>query len=160
MPPLMNWTSRGALALAFGIGLVGFFTYRGFPYAPYEALTTQIRQQIEPGDVILHSNKLTAIPSEYYAPALDHKYIADPPRSGSDTLAVATQEVLGLIAEPDAASATAGAERVFFLIFPREIDDYANLGQPRHPHLGWLRDEFDLVAVQAWGDLELYEFSR
>lgn len=160
LPPLMIWTARVGLALGIGIGLLGFFTYHGFPYAPYEAITAEIRAQMEAGDVILHSNKLTAIPSEYYAPELDHRYVADPPGSGSDTLALATQEVLGLIADPDAASAVGEADRVFFLMFGREVQEYEQLGEPRHPHLGWLEDEFKLVGLQEWGDLELYEFSR
>jgi hypothetical protein len=160
LPPLMNWTFRAALVVAFGVGLWGFYSYRGFPYAPYTAITAEIGERMRANDVILHSNKLTAIPSEYYAPELDHRYIADPPRSGSDTLALATQEVLGLIADLDAASAVRGAERVYFLMFSREVQEYRNLGAVRHPHLGWLQDQFEEFEVQEWGDLELYEFSR
>ena len=45
----------------------------------------------------------------YAGPDLQQRYLADPPRSASDSLAPATQAVLGLPASADAASAVADA---------------------------------------------------
>jgi hypothetical protein len=63
--------------------------------------------QVGEGDVILHSNKLTMLPMTYYArlqgAAMPQRYVADRSGSGEDTLALPTQEVLGLIAAPCAA---------------------------------------------------------
>jgi mannosyltransferase len=160
LPALMRWTGWAAMAVAFALGLLGFFTYRGFPYAPFEQLDRELARVVRPGDVILHSNKLTAIPAVYYDPALPHQFLADPPGSGSDTLAPATQQVLGLVAEPDAAAAVGDARRVFFIIFEREEDEYQSLGEAGPPALNWLEDSFVPVYAQSWNDLVVYEFSR
>jgi mannosyltransferase len=160
LPRLMHWTGWAAMAFAFALGLFGFFTYRGFPYAPFAALDRDLERAYQPGDIILHSNKLTAIPAAYYDPELPHQYLADPPGSGSDTLAAATQEILGMIAEPDAADAVGDARRVYFIIFAREEEEYQALGTDAHPALGWLEGRFRMVDAQAWNDLVVYEFDR
>ena len=51
---------------------------------------------------------------------LEHRYLADPPGSGSDTLARATQQILGLFAEPEISAAVGDAAGVWFIVFPRE----------------------------------------
>ncbi|HLB64647.1 MAG TPA: glycosyltransferase family 39 protein [Anaerolineales bacterium] len=153
-------TGAGALLLAFVLGLAGFFSYRGFPYAPFDELTAYLRAHREPSEVILHSNKISAIPAVYYEPGLVQEYLADPPNSGSDTLARATQEVLGLLAEPDAAGAVGEAEGVWFVIFPREIEDYLALGLPGHPALAWLEARYSVERIEEFGELRAYHFIR
>ncbi len=98
------------------------------------------------------------LPSYYYDESLPHTYIADPPGTGSDTLAMPTQEVLGLIAQPDASSAVGDAQQVFFVMFGREIGDYDVQGAVKHPHLSWLEEHYSLVEQTAWDDLLLYRF--
>jgi len=154
------WTGRGALVLATLVGLFGFYTYRGFPYAPYADLGAAIGDQRVPGEVILHSNKITALPAIYADPDLDQHYLADPPGSGSDTLARATQDVLGLWADPDVASAVGSATGVWFILFPQEIEDYRSLGLPGHPALTWLEEHFQAAGTQAFGELMVYHFVR
>jgi hypothetical protein len=110
--------------------------------------------------VILHSNKISAIPAAYVDPGLEQEYLADPPGSGSDTLALATQQVLGLLAEPDAARAVGEAEGVWFVIFPREIEDYVSLGFPEHPALAWLENRYSVERVEEFGELRVYHFVR
>jgi 4-amino-4-deoxy-L-arabinose transferase-like glycosyltransferase len=158
--PVFTWTGRPALALAFAVGLFGFYTYSGFPYAPYPNLDEFLRQHRAPGDVIVHSNKLSAIPAIYYAPDLEQRYLADPPGSGSDTLAPATQRVLGLMAQSDIAAASQGASGVWFIVFPREIEEYRALGTGDHPALAWLEARFRTADVSDWGDLRVYHFAR
>lgn len=160
MPNIARWTGWGALAVAFALGLFGFYSYHGFPYAPFAAVDRDLERVYQPGDVILHSNKLTAIPAAYYNPELPHRYLADPPGSGSDTLAPATQQVLGLIADPDVVSAVGDARRVFFIMFARETEEYRALGRGEHPALSWLEDHFRKVNAQTWDDLVVYEFFR
>ena len=148
----------GCLALAFAIGLFSREAYQGFPYAPFENVNNYITSELDEGGVVLHSNKITMLPSYYYDESLPHTYIADPPGAGSDTLALPTQEVLGLIAQPDAIRAVGDARQVFFVIFGREIGDYDALGAIKHPHLSWLEEHYSLVEQTAWDDLSLYRF--
>jgi hypothetical protein len=151
-------TAGVALAAAFAIGLFGFFTYRGFPYAPFDEVGASLSARRQPGEIILHSNKITAIPAAYYDSDLDQRYLADPPGSGSDTLALATQEVLGLIADPDAESAVGEAAGVWLVIFPREIEEYRGLGLEQHPALAWLEAHYALLSVEEFGELAVYHF--
>jgi len=157
---LFRTTGMGALLLAFVLGLWGFYTYRGFPYAPFANLTAYLRAEARSSEVILHSNKISAIPAAYYDPALEQHYLADPPDSGSDTLARATQQVLGLLAEPDAATAVGEADGVWLVIFPREIDDYRALGFSGHPAVQWLESGYTLDRVVAFGELNAIHYVR
>jgi len=148
------------LAVGVAMGLYQHITYRGFPYAPYEALNQSLRERAMEGDVIFHSSKLTMLPAVYYDRDLPQTYIADPPGSRVDTLAPATQQVLGLEAQADIESAAGEARRVWFIIFDQSIQEYVKAGEPTHPHLAWLNANYSLVEVQNWGDLRVYLFSK
>jgi hypothetical protein len=148
----------GSLAFAFAVGLFSHETYRGFPYAPFENVNDYISSELDEGGVVLHSNKITMLPSFYYDESLPHTYIADLPGAGSDTLALPTQEALSLFAQPDAISAVGGAQQVFFVMFAREISDYEVLGVINHPHLSWLTENYSLDEQTTWDDLSLYKF--
>lgn len=152
--------SAVALILAFPLGLYGFYSYAGFPYAPYASLDAYLSSHRSPGEVIVHSNKISALPAHYYAPDLTQRYLADPPRSGSDTLAPATQEVLAFVADPDVAAATGDASGVWFVIFPREIEDYRSQGYTDQPALAWLESGYRLESQTMFGDLRVYHFVR
>lgn len=149
-----------ALVIAFPLGLYGFYSYAGFPYAPYATLDAYLAAHRSPGEVIVHSNKISALPARYYAPGLTQRYLADPPHSGSDTLAPATQEVLGFIADPDIATAMVDATGVWFVIFPREIEDYRSQGYAEHPAIAWLESGYRLASQTMLGDLRVYHFVR
>ncbi|HUS83760.1 MAG TPA: glycosyltransferase family 39 protein [Anaerolineales bacterium] len=155
---LESYFTIGCLAFAFAIGLFSRVTYRGFPYAPFENVNDYIISEIDEGGIVLHSNKITMLPAFYYDESLQHTYIADHPGAGSDTLALPTQEVLGLFAQPDALSAVGDAQQVFFVMFAREIGDYEALGVVNHPHLTWLIEHYSLEEQTAWDDLSLYRF--
>lgn len=149
-----------AVGLAFALGLASFYIYRGFPYAPFDEVNLVLKEQLSEDEVVLHSNKITLIPAVYDDATINHRYIADPPGSGSDTLAPATQEVLGLLAYEQVEQAVGDARGVWFIIFPREIDDYVAQGFEEHPTLTWLRMEFSLDDVSSYGDLDVYHFTR
>jgi hypothetical protein len=162
-PILPPFARRGALVAiggAFIVGLVSFYSYRGFPYAPFGEVNAFLHEQAAADEMVLHSNKITAIPAVYDDSSIDHRYLADPEGTGSDTLAPATQEVLGLMAEDDAASVVGDAAGVWFVIFPREIEDYLSLGLEEHPALAWLQAEFELEVVSNFGELDVYHFLR
>ena len=181
-PRLSNfiaWTGRVVLLVTFALGLYGYYySNEGFPYAPWSQLNEFLSKEQHGQEVVLHSNKITALPSRYYAgrirggtenedatdgtrqPELEHRYLPDPPGSGSDTLAPATQEVLGFLAEPSLGLAVNGSNGVWFIIFAREELDYIAEGYPAHPSLEKLHDLFTLDSISQFGELEAYHFVK
>jgi hypothetical protein len=147
------------LSVGFGLGVFHHVTYAGFPYAPFNNLAAELRSRLEPGDVILHSSKLSMLPMVYYDRRLAQGYIADPPGSGIDTLAPSTQKVLKLEASEDINSAIGNADRVWFLIFAESNQEYIRAGHARHPHLTYLIGRCTLLELQHWGSLDVYLFS-
>jgi mannosyltransferase len=158
--PGLVYLGYAALGVSCAVGLYGFFSYRGFPYAPYQAMDNYLAAQIGPGEVILHSNKISAIPAMYYDPSLPQSFLPDPPQSGSNTLSLATQEMLGIEAAQDVESAVDDAKGVWFIIFPGEIQDYQAAGLPQHPTLAWLEARYSIDRVEAFGELQVYHFVR
>jgi len=142
------------------MGIYNHITYAGFPYGPYAELDEYLAERAAPGDIILHSNKLTYLPMHYYDPSLSQQFLADLAGSGADTLAPATQAVLNVRAEPNIAAAVGEAPRVWFVIFGRAIDEYKSLGHSTHPQLLWMNSRFRLEAVSNWDDLQLYVYIR
>jgi len=152
-----------AFLLLVGGMLMGFYNhvnYAGFPYAPYADLDGYLADHSSEDDVILHSNKLTMLPMVYYDRDLPQRYLADPVGSGADTLAPATQEVLGFFAEPKISAAVGDARGVWLVIFQRAIEEYQALGYDTHPQLQWLNSHSNLKEISNWGDLRLYEYSN
>jgi len=160
MPKQIAFISGAVLMVGMAVGIFGHLTYAGFPYAPFSEVNSDLQKRLKVGEIVLHSNKLTMFPAIYYDDKLPHRYLSDPPGSGSDTLALPTQQVLGLMAFPDAESAVENAGRVFFLIFSRELTEYQELGFASHPHLSWLEAHFNQRNQWDWKDLLVYEFSH
>ncbi len=141
-------------------GVYNHITYAGFPYAPYADLNEHLAENSTEADVILHANKLTMLPMVYYGRDLPQRYLADPPDSGADTLAPATQEILGLIAEADIDTAVGNAWRIRFVIFEKAIEEYQHLGYSIHPQIQWLNSHFKQTEISNWGDLLVFEFIK
>ena len=144
----------------FFLGLFGYYTYKGFPYAPWTELNGDLKAAVGDQEIVLHSNKISALPAHYYDSVIDHRYLPDPPGSGSDTLAPATQEVLNFMAEETLKSAVHNTKGVWFVIFPREKLDYLAEGFQDHPTLEQLSEMFALESVSSYGELEAYHFVR
>ncbi len=136
------------------------YTYSEFPRSPFRDANTYLREHQEPGDVIVHENKLSFFPSHYYDRGLVQEYVGDAPGSPTDTLALPTQQVLGLLAQSNIAQATAGAQRVWFVVFQRSLDEAAELGL-EHASKAWLDREYRLTHLETFNDLLvcLYEAS-
>jgi hypothetical protein len=149
-----------ALAILFSSGIYQHLTYRDFPYAPFKELTHSLRNSLQDGDRIIHSNKLSMVPLLYFGRDLPQTFIADPPGSPTDTLAPATQEVLQIEAEPDIQSATNDAQRVWYVIYKRSIDEYVHAGKSTHPDFEYLNSNFDLQSQETWDGLQIYLFTK
>ena len=155
---------QGLIALlvvsGFGTGYYQHIVYNQFPYAPYAEIVKYLRNSSSMQDVILHSNKLTMLPAHYYDRDLPQKYLQDTPGSGADTLALPTQEILGLIAETSMEESVGDAKKVWFVIFTKAIDEYRALGYKTHPQIDWLEKHFRLERREDWEDISIYVFSR
>lgn len=158
LPALVQRIAAALLLLGFGLGISIHLSYDGFPYAPYAGLDASLAGRVAPGEVILHSNKLTFLPMDYYDRSLPQRFMADPPESASDTLAPATQAVMGIQADADIAQAVAAAPRIWFVIFERAIAEYQTAGAAEHPHLGWLDAHYRRERVENWGELQVYVY--
>jgi len=135
--------------------LVSYYGYDGFPRGPYVALDAFLRAQVLPADAIVHSNKLTFFPAHVYDRTLPQVFLADPAGAGSDTLALPTQQALGLFAT-DLETATAGKQRVWLVIFRQALAEMSGA----HPDVEWLKAHFRPAQTWDFGDMELMLFDK
>jgi hypothetical protein len=153
MPRAARYGLLAILVVLVGATLASYYGYQDFPRGPFVQLDAVLRARMQPGDVIVHSNKLTYFPAHYYDQALPQVFLGDPPGSGSDTLAYPTQQALGLYATTlDAA--TSGAGRVWLVIFKQAIAE----AQGVHPHVAWLEAHGTRVETLAIGDMDVMLF--
>lgn len=150
----------GLLAISFSAGIYQHLSYRGFPYGPFKEMTTFLQESIKPGDLILHSNKLSMLPAMYFDRSLPQTFIADQPGGATDTLASATQQVLGIEEEAEIKSATSNAERVWYIIYQRSIDEYVQAGMSTHPDIDYLNSWFSLKSQVEWNGLQILLYKK
>lgn len=160
MPKSVSVVVLGAWGLVAAVSLQFHYTTDAFPNSPFQTAVAFLRAQDLSQARIVHSNKLSMLPSVYYDRSLSQAYVADPPGSGSDTLALPTQDVLGLLADPDIESAVGAASTVYLVIFERAIAEFVEQDQPTHPHLAWLEAHYQRHTVHRFNDLLVYEFVR
>ena len=160
LPALVHRIAAALLLLGFGLGIFVHITYDGFPYAPYADLDASLAERAAPGEIILHSNKLTFLPMAYYDRSLPQRFLSDPSESGANTLAPATQAAMGIQVDTDIAQAVAAAPRIWFVIFERAIAEYQAAGAAEHPHLVWLEAHYRRERVENWGELQVYVYAE
>jgi hypothetical protein len=117
----------------------------------------QYLENSQTGDgLILHDNKLSYFPMLFYAPFLDQTYLGDEPGSHNDTLALTSQEVMGLMAEFDMDKIDMD-RNIYFVVFEKALQEYEeeNLA---HPHVLKLQEDHLLSEVLYFGDLIIYHF--
>ncbi|NLE44961.1 MAG: hypothetical protein GX620_09595 [Chloroflexi bacterium] len=156
LPRVMRWT----LVLPLAVGAVGslwtHYTYAAFPRPPFPRAAAYLESRLEPGDVVVHTNKLTYFPMAVYAPHLPAVFLADEPGSPQDTLARPTQVALGLYARPDMASCVVDEGRVWLVYFDREVDQRG----AAHPGLVWLTRDFAPIEEMVFNDLQVVLLQR
>ena len=143
-----------------GIGLYQHINYKEFPYGPFAALDQSIRNRFEQGDVVIHSNKLTYLPSFYFDRELPQSYIIDPPGSSTDTLSPATRKILHLTDQENIETATTGAARIWFIILQQSMDEFTSQGFQTHPDIEYLNSNFILTSTEIFDDVRLYIYIR
>ena len=135
------------------------YNYAGFPRSPFRQANAYLRERYVAGDVIVHDSKLSFFPSHYYDRGLAQEYVGDVPGSPIDTLALPTQEVLGLLGKPDMSTAVGDAERVWFVVFQRALDEAEELGEPNR-NMAWLEDHYRLTDAIGYGDLKILVYEQ
>ena len=146
--------------LAAVLTLPSFYTFNTFPRSPYQAATSYLEKEIQPGAVVIHETKLSYFPMHFYAPELVQSFIADPQGSANDTYAPISQQAMQLFPQPDLPTAASGYNALYFVTYTRVFDEYRSLGQAEHPAIAWLNDRYTLIAHQVFGDLEVFQYQR
>jgi uncharacterized membrane protein len=154
----------GVFAL-LGLGLVGVglyhqYTLATFPNSPFRDAAAYVRTNLQPGDVVIHQNKLSALPTVYYDRTLPQRYLGDAPGSPEDTLALPTQQALKLPADACAGAAAVGAQRVWWVTFGFAEKQYAEARRPEFQSaLDWLNAHYTAGETQHFNDLDVTLFS-
>jgi hypothetical protein len=151
------------LSLLFVLPALGFlpaqYAFARFPRSPFQPAAEYLGAKIQPGDLVLHDNKLSFFPMRFYAPDLPQTFLPDAPGSSNDTLAPATQAAMNTFPLADKDGALQASQRVWFVVFERALDEYKQAGRS-HPVLAQLSAEFSLTDEIAFNDLLVYEFTR
>jgi hypothetical protein len=158
--PLVAGLIAAGFVAGAGIGLPAHYTFDVFPRSPFQAAMVYLRERVQSGDQIVHDNKLSYFPSHYYAPDLPQAFLADPPGSANDNLALASQEAFHIYPISTIEQASQGARRVFYVVFEVTLEEYKNAGFAEHPQLAQLKTAFRQTGEVRFNDLVVYEFSR
>jgi len=157
---IAQYSLLGLLGVSSALGIYQHLTYDGFPYGPFRELDISLRQRVESQDVIVHSNKLSALPAILFDSDLSQSFIGDQPGSRTDTLAPATQQVLNVRAEKDIQSVTRNAKRVWYIIYQRSIDEYQASGYPTHPDIEYLDSQYNLESEESWDGIQVLLYTK
>jgi mannosyltransferase len=160
-----NWSKGvgvllvGTFGLAAVISLPSQYLLNTFPRSPYQEEVSYLEGVIQPGEQVIHDNKLSYFPSEYYSPELPQRFLADQPGSPNDTFAPGSQKAMGIYPQPDLPTAIGDSQQLYFVVFSQTIQEYKMAGLPDHPNLTWLRLHYMLLDKKVFNDLEVYHFS-
>jgi uncharacterized membrane protein len=139
------------------LGLATHYTWDNFPNAPFDRADQYIAAHFQPGDRVVHADKITVLPMVYYNRALlPQAYIGDAAGSGTDTLALPTQQVLSLLADDCPAAASAGSQRIWFVIFQEQITQQGGAS----PQQAWFDAHYQQASVQNFNDLRVLEYTQ
>jgi mannosyltransferase len=152
-------TITGLILISSGIGIYQHVSYDDFPYGPYDSLARELAENSGKNSIIVHSNKLSYLPTLYFNSVLDQVYIADPQGGRTDTLAPATREVLNLHAINSVEDIDLKAEHVWYIIYQSSIDEYTSQGFQVHPDILYLDAHYRLESREKRGDLWLYSYT-
>jgi hypothetical protein len=155
----LQYALIGMLGVCLLLGIYQHVTYRDVPYGPFKALGMSLRGRLKPDDVIVHNSKMSMLPTKFFDRTLSEEYIDDPAGSGQDTLAPATQEVLGVKASSDIKSAVGGAKRVWFIVFQRDLPP---LEQNQNPEsvFSYLNSHYILEKTEIWDGLRVFLYVK
>jgi len=139
-----------------GIGLYYQYTIATFPNSPYQSAGEYIQKNWQDGDVLVHQNKLTALPTIFYQRDLVQYFIGDRPGSSDDTLALPTQQTLNILADACAQTAVHEGKRVWWVVYDFAKAQYATAGRPELAEAeAWLNSHYTAASTQKFNDLDV-----
>jgi 4-amino-4-deoxy-L-arabinose transferase-like glycosyltransferase len=154
IPRLMARLLVVPLAALAITGATSHYGWATFPNSPFNTAVAALRARWQPGDVIVHQNKLSALPMRFYGRDLAQAYIADRPGSPEDTLALPTQEALDWLANACVQQAGASAGRIWWVEFDRVAAQAAAAGRVEYTQaVEWLNAHFTSLEVIEFNDL-------
>ncbi len=147
----------GAIGLVMvAIGLYYQYTIATFPNSPFQTAGSYIAQNWQDGDVIVHQNKLTALPGIYYQRDLPQYFIGDKSGSSDDTLALPTQKALNIFADSCVQAAAHQGQRVWWVVFDQAAAQYASAGRTELADAeAWLNEHYTATTIQKFNDLDV-----
>jgi hypothetical protein len=146
--------STGLVLVA--IGLYYQYTWATFPNSPFQPAAEYIRDNWQDGDAVVHQNKLSALPTIYYGRELVQRHLGDAPGSSEDTLALPTQQTLGLLADTCIQSASHDAQRIWFVVFAAAERQYEAASRPEYREtVNWLDAHYTLIDQEQFNDLNV-----
>ena len=156
MPRLLA-VAAGLVALVVAVaGLSSHYTWDTFPNSPYRQAAAQVAAEWQPGDVVVHQSKLSALPMVVYASALDQRFIRDLPGSPEDTLAEPTREVIGAPTLDCVQAVGPVARRVWYITFSRLREQSLAAGRADvAAGVAWLDTHYTAAQTWTWNDLEM-----
>lgn len=160
-PRPIAFVLMGLCAVMIVMGDAAVYRLNSFPYSPVQEMIAYLDEHAQDGDVILHMNKLTALPAQVYGSHHTQRFLADAPGADEDTLDPSTQAVLGIRESQCVQEAIAGAERVWFVVLQRAQREYAATGRTElQDTVDWLDAHFSQVDTHTIGDLTLDRYAE
>ncbi len=161
MPRPIIMVIGGFVVVMFGIGLYYQYTIATFPNSPFQTAGDYIHQNWQDGDVIVHQNKLTALPGIYYQRDLAQYFIGDKPGSSDDTLALPTQKALNINADACIQEAVHQGKRVWWVVFDFAKAQYAAANRPEVDEAeAWLGAHYTATSTHQFNDLDVVLYSN
>jgi hypothetical protein len=107
-----------------------------------------MRANLKDGDVIIHSSKLNKFPAIFFDKDLLHVFIADQPGPGVDTIAPATQQILGMVSQEDIKTAVGNTDRIWFIIYAQYNQEYLQADEPTQPDPSSLTAPYSPIEIR------------
>jgi hypothetical protein len=160
LPRQIQLFTFALILFSAGMGYYQHITYKGFPYGPFAALDKSLQNRLKPGDIIIHSNKLSYLPLFYFNRNLPQSYIIDLQGSPTDTLSPATRKILGLKIQNSIETSSTNAARLWYIIYQQSIDEFISQGFLIPPDIKYLNNNFTLASIETLNDIRLYLYIR
>ena len=146
--------------LAAMIGLPAQAAFEEFPRSPFREAAAELAQSIQPGERVIHDNKLSYFPFRFYQPGWPEAFLPDVPGSGNDTFARASQEAMQIFPAQDMQSCSRRQPGDLFCHLQPHAPGIQDLGYAQHPQIAWLGEHYRLKEHKIYDDLEVFYFAR
>lgn len=135
--------------------LAYFYQFESFPRSSFYELH-KVLENYAPQEYIIHDNKLSFFPTNFYGERKNTYYLQDEKGSPNDTLAHPSQLAMGYLASENIEQFL-DQDSLIFVVFQKTLDEYAENNSP-HPVLETLQETYSNVQERTVGDIVVLEF--